>query len=158
MDKVHFRPSSEYVAQAEQVFESEKSKLLALLPDASIHHIGSTSIPGSLTKGDLDINVRVEREAFADAVAVLSEHFAINQPDNWQGDFASYNDDETSMDVGIQLTSIGSPSDDFVSLRDRVAADPDLIEEYNGIKRMHEGGDMDAYRKDKAAFFQRLRS
>jgi hypothetical protein len=32
----------------------------------------------------------------------------------------------------------------------------DLVEDYNGIKRSHEGGDKGAYLDDKAAFFERL--
>ncbi len=44
-----------------------------------IQHIGSTAIPNSITKGDLDIQVRVSKEDFTKAVEILSTIYDINE-------------------------------------------------------------------------------
>lgn len=64
MNKVYFKPSEEFLEEANKVFDEQKDRLKKLLPEADIQHIGSTSIPGSVTKGDLDINVRVTKEDY----------------------------------------------------------------------------------------------
>ncbi|WP_414531517.1 GrpB family protein [Rhodopseudomonas sp. G2_2311] len=44
------------------MFAAVKQQLIAVLPNTSeLLHIGATSVPGCLTKGDLDIVIRVER-------------------------------------------------------------------------------------------------
>jgi GrpB-like predicted nucleotidyltransferase (UPF0157 family) len=63
-----------------------------LLPEAEIEHVGSTSIPGALTKGDVDLLVRVEDGAFATASATLGELYAVHQPENWTPTYASFVD------------------------------------------------------------------
>ena len=45
-----------------RVFDELRNGVAALLPDAEIERIGSTSTPGALTKGDLDICVLVEQK------------------------------------------------------------------------------------------------
>ncbi|MFE3575677.1 GrpB family protein [Lysinibacillus sp. NPDC059133] len=49
-----------------------------LLPEADIQHVGSTAIPDSVTKGDLDIQVRVSAEQFSIAVELLSNLYDRN--------------------------------------------------------------------------------
>lgn len=45
---------------AETLFRMVASELAAVLPSsAEVLHIGATAVPGCLTKGDLDIAVRV---------------------------------------------------------------------------------------------------
>ena len=53
---------------AERLFATVSDQLRALVPpSAEIRHVGATAIPGCLTKGDLDVAVRVERADFAPA-------------------------------------------------------------------------------------------
>ncbi|RZK79230.1 MAG: hypothetical protein EOO66_30345, partial [Methylobacterium sp.] len=53
-------------AAADQLFAVVWRALEIVLPlETEILHVGATAIPGCLTKGDLDIVVRVERQAFA---------------------------------------------------------------------------------------------
>lgn len=40
---------------AEKTFTSQKN----LIPNADVQHVGSTAIQNSLTKGDIDIQIRV---------------------------------------------------------------------------------------------------
>ena len=77
---VHFRPSSECKDTADRLFAEIQEKLTVLLPFADIQHIGATAVLGLLTKGDLDINVRVQSNTFDSAVDALKKLFEINQP------------------------------------------------------------------------------
>ncbi|HJZ37763.1 MAG TPA: GrpB family protein [Solirubrobacterales bacterium] len=46
------------------IFGRRRAELDGMLPGARIEHVGSTAVPGSLTKGDLDICVIVAGEEF----------------------------------------------------------------------------------------------
>ncbi|TMU88317.1 GrpB family protein [Bacillus sp. BHET2] len=48
-----------YQADWKEKFETEKCDLTMLLPDATIHHIGSTSVTGLVAKPIIDIMVEV---------------------------------------------------------------------------------------------------
>ena len=63
-ETVSFLPEQRFRARVLQQFEKLMVELETLVPDADIHHVGSTAIPGSLTKGDLDVQVRVVASAF----------------------------------------------------------------------------------------------
>lgn len=157
MNNVSFKPSEGFESLAEEIFQKEKSRILKLIPAAEVEHIGSTAIPGSITKGDLDINVRVV-DSFDDAVKQLKALYQINQPENWTDTFASFKDDDSfELPVGVQLTVMNSEYDDFVALRDLLIKSPNLLEEYNQMKLKYEGKDMDEYRKEKSDFFEKLR-
>ncbi len=124
---------------------------------ADIQHIGSTAIPDSLTKGDLDVNVRVAKENFTVSVDTLKKMYEINQPHNWTPTYASFKDDTgLSMPFGIQLTVIGSPDDVFISQRDILLNRPDLVEKLNKLKVQFEGKSMDEYRKAKGVIFTEM--
>jgi GrpB-like predicted nucleotidyltransferase (UPF0157 family) len=56
-----FYEASEYQECTNRLFEIYRAKIILLLPTARIEHIGSSSVPGAISKGDLDIFVGVER-------------------------------------------------------------------------------------------------
>ncbi len=64
MEIVHFVKTEEIAEKINDLFETERAILVKLFPDAAIEHIGGTSISGAISKGDLDINVRIKPEAF----------------------------------------------------------------------------------------------
>ncbi len=136
------------------LFESEKSKLSDRFPNASIEHIGSTAIPGTLTKGDVDINVRLKLEEFDEVVEILKTLYKINQPENWTKEFASFKDD--SRDLGIQVTVLGSAEDYFVAQREYLKSHPEAVTELNALKERFEGKNMDEYRGAKEEFYEKL--
>jgi GrpB-like predicted nucleotidyltransferase (UPF0157 family) len=133
------------------VFARRRAGLEGMLPGARIEHVGSTAVPGSLTKGDLDICAIVAGEEFEPASRVLAERFEIHQPENWSATLASFTaPSEDDIDVGVQL--VAADSDDelhFVGWRDRLRADPELRARYDELKRRHQDGGMDAYRAAK---------
>jgi len=158
MKIVHFHPVSDFLEQANKIFKEQKVRIAQLLPYADIQHIGSTSIPNSLTKGDLDVVVRIPSSEFKHSIEELKFIYDINQPKNWSNTFASFKDDKKlGIDFGAQVVVKDTKSDDFTKLRDILLSNPDLVEEFNIIKEKYEGKSMDEYRKEKADFFQRLR-
>ncbi len=158
MKSVHFQPVSNFLELAKRVFEEQKVRIVQLLPYADVQHIGSTSIPNSVTKGDLDLSIRVPKEEFKHAAEELKSIYDINQPENWSNTFASFKDDKNlGISFGAQLVVKGSKSDDFIKLRDILIENPQLVKQLNTIKMKYEGKNMDEYQKEKADFFQKLR-
>jgi GrpB-like predicted nucleotidyltransferase (UPF0157 family) len=153
---VHFVPEAEVHAAVDRLWQSEHKKLMKLLPGADIQHVGATAVPGSLTKGDLDIQVRVTAADFADAEAVLAAHYQRNAKSDRAIGFASFTDEKAQPPLGVQLTAIDSPEDRFYRFRDVLRAHPPLREAYDTLKRGWEGRSIAGYRAEKAAFFAEL--
>jgi GrpB-like predicted nucleotidyltransferase (UPF0157 family) len=153
MEIVTFKKAQDFQPSADAVFTAERFKILRKLPNAEVHHVGSTSVSGLLTKGDLDINIRVLRGDFAAAVDILKKMYNINQPENWaEGDYASFKSDRLKIDFGAQLTVKGSPHDFFLKFRELLRNNPKFVEQYNQLKVMHEGKSMTKYRNKKEKF------
>ena len=124
---------------------------------AQIHHIGATALPSGHTKGDVDVNVRVDEAGFAAVVDILSARFAVAQPENWTPTFASFSAGGYALPLGIQVTAIGSPDDFLLTLRDRMRADPELLRRYDELKVVSAAGGAQAYWEAKDRFLQALR-
>ncbi len=154
MQTVRFLKTTDISEKIDELFKSEKQKLHGLLPDADIEHVGGTAVPGLISKGDLDINIRVRPEDFEKAKKVLETIYEINQPENWSKGFASFKDD--ARELGIQVTAIGSLEDYFVAQRDYLKSHPEKVAELNKLKEKFEGKSMDEYRKEKGEFFEKL--
>ena len=151
---VNFVKAEDVLEKIEKLFSAEKAILASALPYADIEHIGATSVPGTITKGDLDINVRVQLEKFQDAIKILKGMYEINQLENWNEGFASFKDD--SRDLGVQLTVLGTPVDYFVAQREYFKTHPEKVIELNALKKEYEGKGMDEYRKGKNTFLRQL--
>jgi GrpB-like predicted nucleotidyltransferase (UPF0157 family) len=66
------------------IFARRQAELEGMLPGARIEHVGSTAVPGSLTKGDLDICVIVDGEEFERASQVLAERFQVHRAEGME--------------------------------------------------------------------------
>jgi GrpB-like predicted nucleotidyltransferase (UPF0157 family) len=142
---------------AEALFATIGVELAGLLPCAAdVRHIGSTAIPGCLTKGDLDIVVRVGERDFAAAEQALEGRFARNLGSDRSAYFAAFEDGGATPHLGIQLVVIGSACDDFHPFSAALRADPALVVEYNRLKQARHGKPMDDYRRAKDAFITRV--
>jgi len=147
--------SQTFQPTAAQIVDEIAAVVRPIAADADVQDMGATAIPGLLTKGDVDVNVRVSAGDFVRVVDFLRLHFEINQPDNWTDGFASFADDtHYALPVGVQVTVIDHPDDVFVGQRDRLASQPDLIERYNELKARYEGSEMEEYRTAKWAFIE----
>ncbi len=153
---VHFVAEESIRPVIRHAFEEHRRRLKEVLPAADIQHIGGTSVPGSLTKGDLDIQVRVPLASFAAAEQALSKHYSRNEGSVRTADFAGFKDDSVSPPLGIQLTAVVSQYDVFCKLRDLLRTRRDLLEQFNALKRRHEGRPMEEYRAAKDAFIKSI--
>jgi GrpB-like predicted nucleotidyltransferase (UPF0157 family) len=129
-------------------FERDFADVLALA-HAQVHHIGATSLSFGQTKGDVDVNVRVDETHFPLTVAALGERLTAAQPENWSKTFASFSAEGYELPLGIQVTVIDSNDDFLLALRDRMRADPSLLRRYNEIKVAAASDGPDAYWKAK---------
>lgn len=135
------------------------SRLHCLLGDSTeIVHVGATSIPGCLTKGDVDLVVRVGARDFPAARNTLDENFDKNSGSVRDDRFASYVADEKAFPLGIQLVVKGSRNDLFVAFRDRLLSDEKLRDSYNALKRRYADSGVDRYREAKADFIRNVLS
>jgi GrpB-like predicted nucleotidyltransferase (UPF0157 family) len=156
MQPVHFISEASIRAKAQEAFEHHHAAIARLLPTAVIEHIGSTAVPGSLTKGDLDLLVSVPPADFPAADAVLARHYQRNMDSTHDGVFASFKDDRADPPLGIQLTCDEKVRDEFLLFRQALLRDPSLVSAYNGLKRECDGLPMETYRKQKDTFIRRM--
>lgn len=139
--------------EASRLYVKLREMLEGMLPSsATICHVGATAVPGCLTKGDLDILVRVSPVDFKAAERILSAQFERNVGSAHTTNFAAYMDPTSKPALGIQLTVIDGPLDIFLRFTERLRNDRDLLERYNALKVLHDGKPMEAYRAAKADF------
>lgn len=150
---MHFALSSDFDLVEERM-SSVESLISGLLPRAEVEQVGSTAIPGCLTKGDLDVVVRVAQEDFADGVSIL-DHVLHRSPRNCatadyvEYEFASDGQSTTS----VQFVAVGSWHDRrFTGLKQALLSDDSLVNRYNDLKRLHTGSSADVYQAAKCAF------
>jgi GrpB-like predicted nucleotidyltransferase (UPF0157 family) len=156
-ERVHFSSEERFRAAVERLWTEQHARLRELLPHADVQHVGSTAVPGSLTKGDLDIQVRVPASRFAESEATLALHYPRNLKSTHTTEFAAFEDPSKDPPLGVQLTAIGGTLDIFWALREILLRRSDLRTEYDELKRVYEGRDMKAYRAAKQKFFSRVR-
>ncbi len=150
------RPESELRARVAAATERLTALLGHLLPGADVHHIGATAVPGSLTKGDIDLMVRVPAERFEEALAALEGTFEPNHPEVWTPSLASFNErPQAELPVGVQLVVAGGIADRaFAEWRQRLCDDPELLGRYNEFKSRHAGAAYEPYTRAKGELIE----
>jgi GrpB-like predicted nucleotidyltransferase (UPF0157 family) len=149
---LHPEPTAARLAAVELFARTREQPRLSLPASADIQHTGATAIAGCMTKGDLDIVVRVEPQHFAVADQILSKRYHRNIGSLRRIDFSAFEDTAASPPLGIQLTTIGGPLDVFHLFVDALTRSTELVAGYNDLKMRHNGGSMDIYRTAKNAF------
>jgi GrpB-like predicted nucleotidyltransferase (UPF0157 family)/GNAT superfamily N-acetyltransferase len=155
---IELRPVEDLASDIDGVLAELGRELAALAPGVEAEHIGATSMPHGLTKGDVDVNLQVDHDRFDQVVAALSTRFDAAQPENWTGTYASFSDTCQGVPVGIQVTVEGSEDDFLVTLRDLMRADPGVRHEYDAINRANAPAGRDAYWRAKDEFLRRVRN
>jgi hypothetical protein len=111
---------------------------------------GGSSLPGLVTKGDIDLHLRVQGGEFAAAVERLRRVARVAHPEIWTASFATFERAEPPV-AGIAVTVRGSEHDvRFTTAWERLTADRAAREEYNALKL---AGD---YEAAKSSFFDRI--
>jgi GrpB-like predicted nucleotidyltransferase (UPF0157 family) len=84
MGTIRIRPADDIQQAARAAYAEHRARIAEVLPNAEIEHVGATSVPGALTKGDVDLLVRVEpglfgpfRDALIRDPALLEEYNAL---------------------------------------------------------------------------------
>jgi len=132
---VRIRRAEEIQDLARAAFDAYRRDVVALLPAAEVEHVGATAVPGALTKGNVDLLVRVPERDFAEAVLILRKRYVVHQPHNWTRTLASFKAPGASdPPVGIQLVVAGSDADGFFGpFRDALINDPALLADVRGF-------------------------
>jgi GrpB-like predicted nucleotidyltransferase (UPF0157 family) len=157
-EDLSFCRASTLRSRIEQAFEDEQAQIRHLLPRAEVLHTGGTSVPGALTRGDLDIHVRVSADDFCEACDTLISVYVEYRPEMWTAEFVTFVAPNASIATGIALTAVGGEHDRrFLVAWERLKRDPLLLGKYNELKLEYEGApDADSYKAAKSAFFTAL--
>ena len=152
-----FALSEAATAQARLAFAALAGDLVALLAHAEVEHVGATAVPGCLSKGDLDVLVRVARPEFDASADVLDGALRRSDRNAPTAEYVEYDAATEDVAASVQLVVAGSELDDrFSRLKAILLADPAALAEYNELKMRCEGDTMSAYRQAKAALIDAL--
>ena len=112
---------------------------------------GGSSVPGALTKGDIDLHLRVEPDSFSAAVARLGQVYGVASRQAWAPTLAVF-DVPGRRPTGLAVTPVGSEHDDRFRRTWRVLRrSPERLAEYNSIKAATAG--TADYEPHKSVFF-----
>ncbi len=152
---MHFLKPKDYGNQVDEIFKILRDRVAARLPGAEIEHIGSSAIQGAISKGDLDVLVRVSGADFESAVQKITDlGFTEKIGTLRTASLCMLETAEFAIDVAIQLIEGGSEFEDFVRFRDRLNSDQDLLKKYNRLKRSCSGMTATEYRSVKSKFIE----
>jgi len=156
---MRFLEAKEYQRRAVELFDAVAAEIHACLRDARVEHIGASSVPGAVSKGDLDVFVGVPRDGFEKATRLLEGLGYRQKPGTLQTDaLRMLETAKHGSDVAIQLVENGSRFEMFLTFRDLLRRDPGLLRRYNEMKLACSGLGEDAYRERKSAFIERILS
>lgn len=147
----------EYYEKVGQIYQQIRNEVSQLIPDARIEHIGSSSIPGSVSKGDLDIFLGVNSNQFKEVLGVLDRiGFTEKMGTFRSNELCMLETERFSYDVAIQVVVNGSQFEDFLLFRNLLLSDNDLVEKYNQIKVSSQHLPPDLYRAKKSQFIEKV--
>jgi GrpB-like predicted nucleotidyltransferase (UPF0157 family) len=115
---------------------------------------GAASVPGALTKGDIDLHLRVPQECFDAVVARLRQVYPVASPHAWAATLAVY-EVPGPRPTGLAVTPLDSEHDRrFVNAWRSLRHSPALLGEYNALKSAAAG--TADYERRKSDFFTRI--
>ena len=148
---------ADYGMRVNNVFSKLCSELKIILPMARIEHIGSSSVEGAISKGDLDIFVGVSKDEFNDSLDKIKSIGFTEKLDTFRADYlCMLVCDRYDLDMAIQLVENGSETENFIHFRERLRNDPGLLSEYNDLKTLSAGLSEIEYRSRKAIFIAQV--
>ena len=110
-ERVVFQAVEDHRTRAEALYVRVREDVLRLVPNAVVEHVGSTSLPDGLTKGDLDVQVRVRPEVFDEACRALGTVYQVN-PGGFTDGGRSFKQDSAqgwTNCVGLSATASAQP-------------------------------------------------
>ena len=147
------RPAEQFRDAAGRILSEQRDRLAALGIDGELVLVGGSSVVGAVTKGDVDLHLRVPAPEFDRVVALLGGSATVVHPEIWSDSLATF-EVEAELPTGIAVTPVGSEHDlRFSRCWQLLAADPALVAEYNRVKL---AADAELYEQRKSEFFDRL--
>ena len=148
--------SDDVLPAARAVLAAERVRLREAGVPGDLVLVGGASVPGALTRGDVDLHLRVPPEAFGDAVGLLRTLHAVVHPEIWAPTLATFTV-AAPLPAGLAVTPLDSEHDRrFTRTWALLAADPALLAEHNAVKRAAAGAGDAEYERRKSAFFDRV--
>lgn len=149
-----FYDQTEYQEKCAALFLKLQYEISSVLPFAQIEHIGSSSVPGAISKGDLDIYVGVDPQAHESAVLTLIDC-------GYKEKLDTLRTPELCMlvareDIALQVVAAGSQYEFFIRFRDLLRNNPDLVRKYNDLKLSCIGFSEKQYRLIKSRFIEEV--
>lgn len=111
-----FYASREYQPRCHTLFEHYQNKIKTLLPSAVIEHIGASSIPNAISKGDLDICISVTQTEFDGAIQKLITLNFLEKKETLRTNQLCMLESLNNDDVALQLIVKGSEFESFIFL------------------------------------------
>ncbi len=139
------------VGEACRIRDDVESSLTAWEVPGEVELTGGLSVPGTLTRGDVDLHLRVDPEAFDAVVARLREVLPVASPQSWAATLAVF-EVPGPLPTGLAVTPLHSEHDRRFRLAwEALRRDPELLARYNALKSETVGtGD---YEERKSRFF-----
>ncbi|MFB3947610.1 GrpB family protein [Aeromonas veronii bv. sobria] len=125
-----------------------------LLPNARVEHIGASSIPLAISKGDLDIFVGVDSSDFEKAIQSLMTLGFREKKDTLRTTELCMLESNKNDNVALQVVVNGSEFEFFLSFRDKLLTNKSLANMYNELKLSCEGLSEEEYRIKKSTFIE----
>lgn len=149
----------EYYDKVESIYRDLNKELNEALPLAIIEHVGSSSIPGSLSKGDLDVFVGVDKNDHQKTIDKIKSLGFEEKENTFRSDeLCMLVTDKFNYDVAVQVVANESKFENFLRFRDIIRSDSNLLQEYNKIKEEAQGLGEDEYRNQKSIFISKILS
>ncbi|MEZ8863512.1 GrpB family protein [Vibrio splendidus] len=151
-----FYPAEQYQAACNELFVRYERDIKKLVPNARIEHVGASSIPFAVSKGDLDIFVGVELNELEDVIERLTTLGFNEKLDTLRTPELCMLESTSGDDVALQVVANGSEFECFLRFRDKLRANPALVQQYNTLKMSCEGWPQEEYREKKSDFIEHV--
>ncbi|MCE6626590.1 GrpB family protein [Acinetobacter pittii] len=151
-----FLEPEQYQQRCAQLFNSYQKDISTLLPFAKIEHIGSSAIPNTISKGDLDIYIEVNPDQFKFAIERLKTLNFIEKQNTLRTHELCMLESLNNDDVAFQIVVTDSVFTFFLAFKNKLINSPTLVNEYNQLKLQCSHLDPDQYRTIKSDFINRV--
>ena len=142
---------------AETVLAEVTTEMSTILPTARVEHVGSSSIPGALSKGDIDVCIIVAAGQLPKAVSALTARGYVEKTETLRTpQLCMLLSPRRDIDLALQVIETGSQFEFFMSFRDALRSDPALVTRYNRVKKEALSLSDDQYRQAKSRFIEEV--